>query len=517
MKKTIYKFSIATLIIALMSSCFNDLDVTPINPRVVNSENVYETVDDYKQGLAKLYTSIALSGLQGPDGNPDIEGIDEGFGTYTRAFWNVQELTTDEAVISFNDPDIRDLHSHVWTATDVNIGALHSRIMYMITVCNEFIRAATDSGFPEVDTFVAEARFLRALGYYHMIDLFGTSPFVTEEDLPGSFFPERADRSQLFEYIESELTGIESGLNPPMTSYGRADQGAAWMVLAKLYLNAEVYIGQDRYADAIATLEKILSSSYSLPDDHQHNFVADNHTSPEIIFPIVFEGTRTESWGGTTYLIHGAMGGSMPYDEIFGAVEGWSGLRVTSALVNKFDMDNDARAYFWTDGQNLEIEDVGVFTDGYGVIKFINRKLDGSNSDSDLNVHVDTDFPMFRLADAYLMYAEAVVRGGGGSRATALGYINDLRERAYGDASGNITDSEMTLDFILDERARELFWEGHRRTDLVRFGQFTNGTYQWPWKGGVQDGRATEAFRDVFPVPASQITANPNLVQNEGY
>lgn len=517
MKNHKIKYSIAPLIVMLtLSACFNDLDVAPIDPRVVSSATVYETVDDYKQGLAKLYTSIALSGLQGPDGDADIEGIDEGFGTYTRALWNLQELSTDEAVISFNDPDVRDLHNHTWTATDVNAAALHSRIMYLATVCNEFIRAARDSGFEEVDVFVAEARFLRALAYWHMIDLFGTAPFVTEDDLPGSFFPERASRADLFAYIEAELIAIDADLNEPRAAYGRADRGAAWMLLSKLYLNAEVYIGEDHYEEAVNTLDLLLASTYEIPADHQHNFVADNHTSPEMIFPITFEGGLTESWGGMTYLIHGAMGGSMSdqFYEIFGVVEGWGGLRTTSALVNKFDLVNDSRAYFWTDGQSLEINDVGVFTDGYGVIKFINRKLDGSPSDSDLNVHVDTDYPMFRLGDAYLMYAEAVVRGGGGARNTALGYINELRGRAN---IADITDAEMTLDFILDERARELFWEGHRRTDLIRFGQFTDGTYQWPWKGGVAGGVATDGYRDVFPVPASQVTANPNLVQNEGY
>jgi hypothetical protein len=115
------------------------------------------------------------------------------------------------------------------------------------------------------------------------------------------------------------------------------------------------------------------------------------------------------------------------------------------------------------------------------------------------------------------MYAEAVLRGGGGSRGQALTYINALRTRAYGDASGNITDADLTLDFILNERGRELLWEGHRRTDLVRFARFTGGSYLWAWKGGIEAGRATETFRDLFPLPANELVANPNLKQNPGY
>jgi hypothetical protein len=124
---------------------------------------------------------------------------------------------------------------------------------------------------------------------------------------------------------------------------------------------------------------------------------------------------------------------------------------------------------------------------------------------------------MFRLADAYLMYAEAHLRGGGGDVAQALAYVNAIRQRAFGDASGNITEAQLNLQFILDERVRELLWEAHRRTDLVRFGLFTGGGYLWQWKGGILAGRATDTFRDLYPLPASELTTNPNLTQNPGY
>ena len=124
---------------------------------------------------------------------------------------------------------------------------------------------------------------------------------------------------------------------------------------------------------------------------------------------------------------------------------------------------------------------------------------------------------MFRLADVYLMYAEAVLRGGGGSTATALGYVNEIRARAYDGPSGNIDQNTLDLDFILDERARELLWECHRRTDLVRFGKFANTDYLWQWKGGVKDGAAVSDNYNVYPIPSNDLGANPNLVQNAGY
>jgi hypothetical protein len=191
---------------------------------------------------------------------------------------------------------------------------------------------------------------------------------------------------------------------------------------------------------------------------------------------------------------------------------GWGGLRTTKNLVNLF-AENDSRAMFYSDGQNLEINNLSEFTDGYAVVKFTNVKRDGTPG-SNL-AFADTDFPMFRLADVYLMYAEAHLRGGGGDAGLALQYFNALRERAFGNTTNNV--ASITLDGILNERARELYWEGHRRTDLIRFGRFTGGTYIWPWKNNVAEGGATDERYNLFPLPSADITANPNLVQNPGY
>lgn len=512
----------------LLTSCLGDLDPEPLGDKVVTANTIYKTVADYKRGLAKLYASFAISGQQGPAGNSDIAGIDEGFGTYLRAYWNCQELTTDEAVISWNDQTIKDFHWHTWTPNDVFIASMYSRIMYTVALCNEYIRVTEGHEDAEVQRFQAEARYLRALAYWHAIDLFGNPPFVTEADRPGSYFPPQIQRADLFNYIEGELTELESQMGDPKFEYGRADKGALWMLQAKLYLNAEVYIGQPKYTEAITALNKLFATdAYSLsananPDlAYRHNFVADNHTSPEIILPFTYDGQRTQTYGGMVYLIHGPISAEMDPMGVFGVNNPWSGIRTTSAFVDLFaDItgNTDRRALFFTTGHKKEIDDIGVFTDGYTMTKFRNRKLDGSMPANPHPDFVDTDYPMFRLADAYLMYAEAVLRGGaGGSNGQALNYVNDIRERAYGDASGNITTGDLTLQFILDERARELYWEGHRRTDLIRYGLFTGGDYLWPWKGNVPEGAATESFRDLFPIPSSDIAANPTLKQNDGY
>jgi hypothetical protein len=351
--------------------------------------------------------------------------------------------------------------------------------------------------------------------------MYGNVPFVTEEDQVGTFFPEQIQRTELFNYVESELLAIENQLAAPrQNEYGRADQAAAWTLLTKLYLNAEVYSGQPRYTEAIAQAAKVIGAGYTLEPDYNRLFLTDNNTSPEMIFPIVFDGLRVKSYGGMTYLVNAAIGGSME-PATFGVRGAWSGLRTTKNIVNLFpDVtgNTDERATFYTTGQNLEINDIFTFTEGYPIIKFRNVSSTGQKGSDPIGDFPDTDFPMFRLADVYLMYAEAVLRGGtGGNQATALQYVNALRERAFNNASGNLTSGQLTLDFIIDERARELKWEMHRRTDLIRFGRFTGANYLWPWKGGVKEGRPVEAHRILYPLPASDLTANPNLKQNDNY
>ncbi len=526
MKNTHNKISLFLLVIALtFTACFDDLNTTPLDPDEITSETVFKDPASYKQFLAKIYAGLALSGQQGPAGQPDISGIDEGFSTYLRQYWKAQELSTDEAIIAWNDGNIHDYEQQDWDAANEFVTAMYNRIMYQVSLANEFIRESTDAKLDdrgidgtvrqEMPVFRAEARFLRAFSYWHGLDMFRNMPFVTEEDRIGAFFPEQTNPDALFTYIESELLAIESELAAPRSNeYGRVDQAAAWMLLAKLYLNGEVYTGRSYYDQAVEYSEKVINAGFSIEQDYQANFRADNNLSSEIIFPVVFDGEVSQTWGGMTFVIHAGVGGSMdPADS--GIDNGWGGTRTTSTLVEKFDTINDKRALFYTDGQSLEIESVASFTDGYAIVKFTNLTTSGDPG-SNLTFP-DTDYPVFRLADAYLMYAEAFLRGGNGNIDDALLYINELRERAFGDSNSNISSADLTLDFIIDERARELYWEGHRRTDLIRYGQFSETSYLWPWKGSTAEGESRPAFYDVFPIPSTDLAANPNLSQNTGY
>jgi hypothetical protein len=530
MKKINFIFLWVVILTVVTSSCIKDLDVEPIDPSKSTANTVFKNPEAYKQALAKIYASYAVGGQKGSGGgDPDIKGIDEGFGNYLRQYWGLQELSTDEAIMAWDDATIKNFHWQTWAANDVFIAAMYSRIFYSIAIANEFIRTASDAPqSDEMKTMKAEARFLRAFSYFHAIDMFGNVPFVTESDLPGAFLPDQIDRADLFDYIESELIDMEADLGEPRWEYGRADKAASWMLLAKLYMNAEVYTGTPRYADALVQLQKVLDAGYSLDPVYENVFRADNNISPEMIYPICFDGQNTQQYGGMTFLLHASNGDKMPLNGIDG---GWGGIRTIKDFANgifgvqesdfteadpQFTGISDKRGmfYFMPGTWEWDISNVGTFTHGIGVTKFKNISADGSAAPNAHPAFVSTDFPVYRLADAYLMYAECVARGAGGNRGTALGYINDLRERAYGDNSGNINDAEMTLDFILNERARELYWEGHRRTDLIRFNKFTGGSYVWEWKGNTQAGTSTPAYRDLYPIPSNDLNANPKLVQN---
>ncbi|RDI52311.1 RagB/SusD family nutrient uptake outer membrane protein [Flavobacterium glaciei] len=530
MKKTQIKLLGISLLLLVMlfPSCTDDLDQAPESENAIPGEQFFTDAASYKQNLAKLYAGFATSGQSGPSGSPDISGIDEGESQYIRGLWLMQELTTDEAVIAWNDGTIKDFHSQTWTSLDRFIAATFARFSFQIVNCNEFLRQTTDEKLTargvdaalkaEIATYRAEARFLRAMTYWHLIDTFGGGSLVTENSPSTFFYPEYASRAELFKFVDEELTAITALLKAPKTNEAfRVDQAAAWMLQAKLYMNAKVYVGTDKYADAIGLINKVIASPYELHTNYNQLFFADNDKNGaqnEFIFAIAFDGLRTQTYGGTTFLTHAPVGGSMKASE-FGINGGWAGIRTTAAFVDKFSANTtDTRGQFYKDGQSKEIKNIGTFTDGYAVQKFRNVTVAGAPGSDKAGNFSDSDYPIFRLADAYLMYAECAVRGAGGNVATAVGYVNALRTRAKG---ATVTTGDLNLDFILDERARELHWEGQRRTDLIRFGKFTGGSYLWPWKGGVAGGSPTQSFRDLFPIPALALASNSKLQQNPGY
>ncbi|MEI7736782.1 MAG: RagB/SusD family nutrient uptake outer membrane protein [Ferruginibacter sp.] len=508
------------------------MDLFPKND--LTPEKAYANAAGYKSVLAKIYGTLAITGNSGPAGAPDISGgLDEGSQVaFIRMFFNCQELPTDEAVVAWNDQTIKDFHNLKWTADDPFLKGIYARCIYDVTLINEYLREATDAKLAErnitgadaddIKKSRAEARFLRAYNYWVMLDLFGKSTFITEANAVGTDLPGEKSRTELFAYVESELKAVELELGAAKTAeYGRVDQGADWALLARLYLNAGVYTGTTKYTEAITYANKVIAAGYTLQPNYAQLFMADNDKRKnEFMFAINCDGLRTQAYGNTTFFVHCASGDD--HDE-YGVGGGWYGYRATKGLADLFpDLSGatDKRAMFTTakygvGGSQLAIADISNFDQGMHVVKFKNIRSDGGAvSDAQKNF-ADVDFPVFRLPEMYFIYAEAVLRGGaGGSTATALTYINSVRTRAGASA---FVLSDITLQNMLNERGRELYWEGHRRTDLVRYGLLTTNTYLWPWKGGIATGTGVDTKYNIFPVPSTNRTSNPNLTQNAGY
>ena len=543
MKRNIIKNMLSVAAIALtagLSSCTGDLDVTPIDPSTTMTPSEPEL-------FTKCYATMAVAGNYGGDGKGapkqeyvcDIDRLDGGTTGFVRQLWNANELTTDEAMCAWGDPGIPEFNYNTWGADHPMLEGFYNRLYTSIAFCNHYLDVCAGQDAARE----AEVRFLRALYYYHLMDCFGNVPFATELM---STSPEQIQRADLFAWIESELKDCIGNMQAPVArtskddGYGRADQDAANLLLARLYLNAEVYTGQARWQEAKDYAEKVINGPHKLWTSgtgqwtaYQMLFMGDNGengSSVEAILPLLGDGLTTTSYGTSMYLMSSCWKDDMDVDGNFGMVgKFWAGNRARKQLLQKFFPNNDApqvniadmvtaagddRALFYGIDRTLSAETPSDFASGYSVGKFRNTYSTGATPHS--TNFPDADYFLMRSAEAYLIAAEADARlNGGSTTSTGTGYINQLRQRAH-----TTTVNSYSLQQILDERSRELYFEGFRRTDLIRYGLFggqNSGNYVWEWKGGSQNGASLPAYRNLFALPSSDMTANKNLVQNEGY
>lgn len=503
-----------TALLLVVSSCTDDLNT---KPKVeLSLENLLAKDPDAIKGLlSKMYGAFALSGPNGP-GSSDITGPDPGETAFLRGIINLQEFTADGMKNRWGDDGLDQLTTTSdWDSNNKFFKYLYDRVYYIVPQTTNIILALDNVDVADEEQIVSELRFIRALAYYYMIDCFGKGVIVNESNYGTTEPLQESSRTELFEYVEGELLAIEPAM-PQSNEYGRANKAVVRMLLAKLYLNAEVYTGNARWNDALTYSGLVIDEGgYTLADNFVSIFSGDNENSNEIIFPLIADPVVSQSYGNTTYIVNGSLSTETMPIVNFGATEGWSGHRATKAwysLYGDLETSADDRAeLFWTEGHSYEMTDYKEWTDGYPSTKFRNTNFNGTSVATSFS---PTDFPLYRLADAYLMYAEAALRSGGGSVSQALQYVNAIRTRSNADA---ISQGELNLQFIIDERARELNLEGHRRSDLIRFGLFTGGAYNWPWKGNSPSGSAIPATYKLFPIPASALQANTNLTQNPGY
>lgn len=562
-KKILSIFSVVLVAGAgLLASCTGDLDTLPLDDSQLTSNDVYQTADGYMGVLGKCYASLILTGQKGGDGGDgDVSGIDEGYSGFTRCLFYLQEACTDEVLFNAGSGHgCLTMYQMSWDPSTKVISYPYYRLYMSIGYCNEFLRQCTKESIEgkglssemgdKVEQYRAEARLIRAYCYSVLCDLYGSAPFIDDSSDLGTI-PQQATRKALFDYVVSECQEIEGSLpDAGKKEYGHVDKAAVWFLLARTYLNAEVWAGENHYAEAYTYSKRIIeSNAYPLASDWRHIFLADNNTCPEIIWGLEQDADNQQGSAGTNFLIKALANGTMNNYYLTGiGTRGWGNGVAKTTLVDKFDVhdqtfdvndpwgDNkyDKRAQFFSeDGHTKETWKEGSkftknFKCGYAIIKWRNVTKDRKELADGGTVYSSVDYPLFRTADAYLMAAEAILRGGGGTKTEALAYVNEIRNRAYlsgkygnSAVSGEITEDQLTLDFLLDERSRELYTENIRRTDLIRFGKFTSG-YNWDWKGsdgtaGNWNGKDVDQKYRLFPIPQDEFTTNPNLTQNPEY
>lgn len=558
---------------SVFTACVKDLEVENINPQEVSDFN-----EDYI--FNKIYGNLVLTGQTGPNGDSDLDDIDEGTSNMTRLIWNLNVLTTDEGHCWWNDPGMPELNRNTWTNSNVMIKALYYRLMFGVTLCNFYLENAND-GSAETKQKRAEARFMRALHYFYLMDLYANPPFLTKLSSENATQIQRAD---LFTFLESELkdiigegSGDEILADAKTIDYGRADKAAGLLLLARMYLNAEVYTGTPRWDDAKTYADKTIGTGYKLCTEgkggfsaYQLLFMGDNDTNgaqDEIILPALHDGEKTQTWGGSLFMIAAPCAETMKMEHLYGneddtqysgmasediplaaktigygTSESWDiGLRARKEFSKVFfgnnatdntiekgvpykviDKVGDDRAIFYTNGQKISIQKEDDKNQGLIYMKYNNIHSDGTPGHHSAGQFVDTDYPMFRLAEAYLISAEADARlNNGNCTTTGVERIKTLRKRANV-KTGNKYDgigadalTAVTLEDIFKEWSREFGFEGMRRMVLIRWNRFAGqNDYKWEWMGGSQAGNMIDSRFNIFPIPDSELNANPNIKPN---
>ena len=554
MKNSLNKIAILSVAVLLFSSCYDDLNTPPINPNV--------TQKFQQDGVfAKIYATLGLTGIgseAGGSGSGDVDGIDEGTSAFYRMQWELNEFPTDEIWWVWADAGVPEIRAMSWDASNDLVKGLYARLYFDIVLCNYFLDETKKLTDDKTAKQCAEVRFIRALNFYLLMDMFGEGvPFAEKlvDELPvkPEDLPKPIARKDLFKWLETELKDIEPQMIPDGgNTYYRADQTAVWLLLSRMYLNAKVYTGVEDWNNAALYAGKVMNSSYRLAPVYRHLFMGDNdnlstvnQASREIILPIAQDGLHTQSWGGSLFLLAGSHVNGMSPN---GTTEQWECMRAKTTLVQKFFPDLNAAKAIKADVNAMPalagderclfesyydqiMDDKGdpiiyaptldggagngsdAFKKGWGFAKFSNLYASGQPSKNPR--FPDTDLPYFRAGEAYLTYAEAVLRGGNATNGTALDAVNALRDRANAKRWNN---ADLTLDNLLNEWSREFYGEGRRRVDLVRFNKFAGDVnYNWEGKGGTASGRNVDVKYNIFPIPQTDLTANQNLSPSPGY
>lgn len=556
--KTFNKIIILSVFAAVLSSCLGNLNTLPLNETDFTSESAYNDPNNYLKALAYINGYYMLVG-QGDPGSNDLGFSDAGQSEFIRQWSNLNEMSCDALKCVWGDSYITDLSYNTWGGgTNDAITCVYTRALKGITLVNEYLlqtepeklvaRGQADLQ-ATIDGYRAEARFHRAMYYYILMDQFGNPPFAMPEHIGGKEYPGQIKRADLFNWLELELKYLASDESAMpakgAVAYPRPTKDAAMALLSRMYLNAEVYTGTAKWQEAKDAAAAVIKNGYTLCSDYENLFRQDNTTNgatSEFIFAVAYDKDHSQSWGGTTTLTSASLGEdvNIALASALGVTnsnkinaENWAGYHVPDEYVAFFELQDVVWGGSDAFGFDRSKSDKRALVSNFGCSQAFNYdlqstgwycwKFNGLNADGtcaqeatvDNYKFSSADFPMFRLAEMYLNYAEADARLNGGdvTEAEAKNYVKALRDRA-----GVATPSVITLDFLLAERAREFMWEGHRRVDLIRFGKFTSASFPWPYKGGVASGKVgLPEYKTIYPLVQSDLSVNKNLKQNLGY
>ena len=554
------KIAVFVMAVVSLTACVHNLNTKPIDPNSSTSFN-------QDRMFTKCYSCMAVIGQSDPGGDSDVEDMDAGMSGFYRTIWYCNDLTTDEAFWIWDDAESRGLPTTDWTGSSDMIRGIYTRLNLNIKYCNHYLKYASRESEEDLNR-IAEVRWIRAFHVYHLMDMYLYAPLITEES---SEFPHFLPRHEIYEWLVTELQDVITLLPAQRVEKYRVGKAAAQLLLARIYLNADVYnkynkewvsgkTWQKAYDAATAVItenpqhalvtQKIVTDSGFVYSAYQQLFMGDNHRDEvmkEAIFQIYQDGIYTQSHAGANFLIAGPRIGGMT---AWGIEAEWHALRTSPTLIdkflkphkidratatemiyNEFDMPaqlKDDRAIFCSDGMNTTEAINFNLTGAMGIgansnlyeswagVKFTSVYSTASlpkYSPRQSTSWADTDIPLLRLAEAYMIQAEALFRNG--DKTGALSIINNtIRARANA-----IPLTSLDEETLLDEWSREFYFEGRRRIDLVRFGRFfgpDSDMYRYHWEGrmGKPDAQpfvtGTPEYMNWFPVPSEDKRANPH-------
>lgn len=420
-------------------------------------------------------------------------------------------------------------HRLTYTPTEAYVGRWWNTIYYGVNTCNRLIYQFESLEDVDVTPAVSELRALRAFYYYLLIDIYGNVPIQTDFNVPADYKPSTNTRQEVYDFIESELLEVmphlskESGL----AYFGRMNFYAAQMVLAKIYLNAEVYTGTAQWNKASLACDSVMTGTFSLTPNYFTNFEEDATTSPEYVLGIAFDQVSAPAFEVHLFTLHYNLQDKYQIEE-----GTWNGLSIQESIYNLFE-EGDTRRNGLLTGPQTYADGTPVEDPSYEKFNPQNPTAPIDPDGASLNLtpainmlepnclrqagarvakfpfiegsdrYTSNDYPIFRFADVLLMKAEALMRSGG-DLGTALSLVNQVRSRAGASALGELNEV-----ILLAERARELYAEGFRRSDMIRFGVYLDTRWEKP--------DVSLDYVELWPIPESQIQANGNLLQNDGY